>query len=237
MQAGHARRLQDLETLGDAQLVALARQRDGEAFRVIMQRNNRRLYRVARAIVHDDAEAEDVVQQVYVGAFGKLGTFRGESSLATWLTRITVNEALARLRRQRPTVDLSALDTDQPNTSQVIPFPMMPAQADPEQTTARHQIRRIIEQAIDELPDIFRVVFVMREVEDMSVEETADFLNLHPATVKTRLHRARRLLRQALDAQLASTLNDTFPFDGARCRQTTDKVLALLKLCPAPTDT
>src|SRR5690349_3952430 len=117
MQARNAAKTTNLETLDDAALVRLARQRDGNAFRVIMQRNNQRLYRVARSVVQDDSEAEDVVQQAYVNAFDSLGKFRGDSSLATWLTRITLNEALGRLRRQRPMVDLEVLDVEPAGSS------------------------------------------------------------------------------------------------------------------------
>jgi RNA polymerase sigma-70 factor (ECF subfamily) len=234
MQARNAAKPTNLETLDDAALVRLARQRDGNAFRVIMQRNNQRLYRVARSVVQDDSEAEDVVQQAYVNAFDSLGKFRGDSSLATWLTRITLNEALGRLRRQRPMVDLEVLDVEPAGSSKIVAFPLMPATSDPERDAAQRQIRHLIERAIDDLPEIFRVVFVMRDVEDMSIEETAGFLGLPPATVKTRLHRARRQLRQALDEKLASTLTGAFPFDGNRCQRTTDKVLERLQLSTSP---
>jgi RNA polymerase sigma-70 factor (ECF subfamily) len=230
MQAPDATRSRDLEALDDLELVALARRRDGEAFRVIMQRNNQRLYRVARSVVADDSEAEDVVQQAYVNAFGSLATFRGEASLATWLTRITLNEALGRLRRQRPMVDLEALDAEPAGNAKIIPFPLMSEDIDPERAAAQRQIRHLIERAIDDLPEIFRVVFVMRDVEGLSIEETADFLGLEPATVKTRLHRARQQLRRALDEQLASTLTEAFPFQGKRCQQTADAVLQRLQL-------
>ena len=230
MQGRDATHAKDLDALGDAELVRLACQQDGNAFRAIMQRNNRRLYRVARSVVHDDAEAEDVVQEAYVRAFGSLDQFRGDASLATWLTRIALNEALGRLRRQRPTVDLAILDTESSGKSQIIPFPLMSSDIDPERAAAQRQIRHLIEGAIDSLPEIFRVVFVMREIEDMSIEETAGILSLQPATVKTRLHRARRLLRQALDERLASALTDAFPFDGKRCQHTADIVLERLQL-------
>ena len=200
-----------------------------------MQRNNQRLFRVARSVVQDDSEAEDVVQEAYVNAFSSLGSFRGESSLPTWLTRITLNEALGRLRRQRPTVDLEALDANPTTgTSQVIPFPLMSESADPERAAAQRQIRHLIERAIDDLPEIFRMVFVMRDVEDMSIEETADFLGLSPATVKTRLHRARRRLRHALDEKLASTITEAFPFDGKHCQRVTDKVVERLQHLASP---
>lgn len=230
MQARDAAQSTNLEMLDDVALVRLARQRNGDAFRIIMQRNNQRLFRIARSVVKDDGEAEDVVQQAYVNAFDSLGRFRGDASLATWLTRITLNEALGRLRRQRPMVDLELLDAEPSGASTIIAFPVMPAVSDPERATAQRQIRHLIEQAIDDLPEIFRVVFVMRDIEDMSIEETAGFLGLPQATVKTRLHRARRQLRRALDEQLASTLSDAFPFDGRQCQRTTDKVLERLQL-------
>lgn len=220
----------DLATCDDVALVHLARGRNADAFRIIMQRNNQRLFRVARSVVQDDSEAEDVVQQAYVNAFDNLGSFRGESSLTTWLTRIALNEALGRRRRQRPLVGLEVLDAEPTGTSQVIPFPLMSEIPDPERAAAQQQVRRLIERAIDDLPEPFRMVFVMRDVEDMSTEDTANFLGLPPATVKTRLHRARRQLRQALDAQLASTLTGTFPFDGKRCQHMADRVLAQLQL-------
>jgi RNA polymerase sigma-70 factor (ECF subfamily) len=235
MQVNNAARSPDLVALDDVALVQLARQGNADAFRIIMQRNNQRLYRVARSVVQDDSEAEDVVQQAYVNAFGSLGSFRGDSSLPTWLTRIALNEALERLRRRRPVVDLEVLDADPATgTAQVIAFPLMSESADPERAAARSQIQQLIEQAIDDLPEIFRLVFVMRDVEEMSIEETADYLGLPPATVKTRLHRARRQLRHALDEKLASTLTGAFPFNGKRCERITDKVLDRLQLSALP---
>jgi len=229
MRTRHVEQSQGLDALDDLELVRFALQRDGAAFRVIMQRHNQRLYRVARAIVHDESEVEDVVQEAYVRAFGSLGQFRGDSTLGTWLTRITLNEALGRVRRQRPMVDLEVLDAHAA-ASKIVAFPLMPADSNPERTVAHRQIRQLIERAIDGLPEIFRVVFVMRDVQDMSVEETADLLGLPAATVKTRLHRARHQLRRMLDDQLASTLNDAFPFDGKRCQRTSDNVLRRLQL-------
>jgi len=235
MQRKDAIRVSDLDALGDAELVQLACQRDSDAFRVIMRRHNRRLYRVARAVVRDDSEAEDVVQEAYFRAFANLANFRGDSSLATWLTRIALNEALGRLRRQRPAVELSTLDAQSQDETHVIPFPLMAANCNPERIVAQREIRRLMERAIDDLPEIFRIVFVMREIEELSTEETAGFLNLPQATVKTRLHRARRLLRQALDEQLASVLEDAFPFDGMRCTGMADKVLERLGLSSSST--
>ena len=229
----HAKRLptDGAASLSERELVQRARIGDGAAFRTIIQRNNRRLFRIARSILKNDSEAEDVVQEVYVRAFEHLSEFRGESALATWLARIAINEAQGRLRRQRPTVDLDLLDTGGDSMSQVIPFPLnLNSNSDPERMAAQREVRRLMEQAIDDLPDAFRVVFVMRIVEGMSIEETASFLGLREETVKTRVHRARHLLRQALDVQLAPALKDSFPFDGARCAHIADVVLERLGL-------
>lgn len=219
------------EKLGDERLVELARAGEAGAFRLLMQRNNRRLYRVARGILGDDGEAEDVVQEAYLRAFENLGGFRSESSLTTWLTRIAINEALGRKRKRRPTLDLSNLDMlDEQGETRVLIFPGVSAGSNPEADASRAEVRRLLERAIDGLPEDFRVVFVMREIEQMSVEETASFLGLREETVKTRAHRARRLLRQALDVQLAPALKDSFPFDGARCAHVADLVLERLGL-------
>jgi RNA polymerase sigma-70 factor (ECF subfamily) len=211
----------------EAELVAAARAREPGAFQAIMRNNNRRLYRVARAVLGDDAEAEDVVQEAYLKAFQNLASFRGESSLTTWLTRIAVNEALGRRRRRRPTVDLCNLDViDEQGEARVLISPNTAVGANPENDASRVQVRRLLERAIDELPEIFRTVFVMREVEQMSVEETASQLNILPETVKTRLHRARRLLRTALKEHLSSV--DTYAFGGERCQRMTRAVMKLM---------
>lgn len=215
------------DKLEDAALVDSARRGDGAAFAVIMQRYNRRLYRVARAVLNDDVEAEEIVQETYVRAFSHLSDFRGEAGLSTWLTRITLNEALGHLRRRRPTVGLEAIDAiDGQGEARVVPFPAARGEADPEAATARTQVRRMLERAIGELPELFRVVLVMRDIEEMSTEETAAHLDLRQETVKTRLHRARRLLRKTLEDELVSALTDVFPFEGARCARITQAVLS-----------
>jgi RNA polymerase sigma-70 factor (ECF subfamily) len=222
----NATRVAGSNVLGDAQLVQLARQRDGAAFRTIMQRHNRRLYRMARSVVLNDSEAEDVVQEAYVRAFISLDQFRGESSLATWLSRIVLNEALGRLRRLRPTVDLGTIENWPP--SQIIPFPA--SQLDPERTVAQREIQCLVEQAIDDLPEAFRIVLVARIIEDMSIEETAELFGLRAETVRTRLHRARVLLKVALKQHIDSALTDAFPFAGQRCARVTSAVLLRFSL-------
>ncbi len=216
-------------TLADERnLVERAKSVDQSAFRAIMEQNNQRLYRVARAVMKDDTEAEDVVQETYLRAFFNLSKFRGESSLTTWLTRIALNEALGRKRKQRAMVTLETVETAQQTSAQIIQFPAMNTETDPERSAAQSEIQRLLERAMDALPEPFRVVFVMRDVEEMSIEETAFHLGIRPQTVKTRLHRARRLLRQSLDGELASTLKEMFPFAGVRCARITEAVLSRL---------
>jgi RNA polymerase sigma-70 factor (ECF subfamily) len=211
----------------DAGLVRRALARDDTAFRTIIERYNRRLYRIARGILRNDTEAEDVVQEAYVKAFTHLDGFRCESSLATWLSRITMNEALGRLRRERLAVDLDTFEA-QRTEAQIIQFPQTVTSDDPERTMAQREILQLVEQATDNLPEIFRIVFITRVIEGMSVEETADLLGLQPKTVKTRLHRARRLVREQLDKQIGPVLMDAFPFAGKRCERMTNAVMQRL---------
>jgi RNA polymerase sigma-70 factor (ECF subfamily) len=215
---------EDLSALPDQDLVARVVAGHGEAFRAIIQRYNRRLYRVARGIVRDDGEAEDVLQEAYVRAFAALPRFRAESTLSTWLTRIVMNEAIGRLRLRRREGEFEAAAEN--GDLRVIMFPGVTASPDPETAAARAQVRRLLEQAIDDLPEAFRLVLLMRDIEDLTTEETATSLAIRPETVKTRLHRARRLLREALDEKLSAALKDTFPFDGARCTRIADAVMA-----------
>jgi RNA polymerase sigma-70 factor (ECF subfamily) len=215
----------------DAELVRRALARDDTAFRTIMERNNRRLYRIARGILRNDAEAEDVVQEAYVNAFTHLDGFRSDSSLTTWLARITMNEALGRLRRERLAVNLDTFET-QRTEAQIIQFPQTVASDDPERTMAQREILQLVERATDNLPEIFRIVFITRVIEGMSVEETANLLGLRTETVKSRLHRARRLVREQLDKQIGPVLMDAFPFAGRRCERMTNAVMQRLGSSP-----
>jgi RNA polymerase sigma-70 factor (ECF subfamily) len=164
-----------------------------------------------------------------VRAFTHLADFRGDSSLATWLSRITINEALGRLRARRPTVDLTTFEV-QRTPAEIIKFPLTSKADDPEQTMAQRQILQLVEQATDKLPEVYRIVFITRVIEGMSVEETAEILGLRPETVKTRLHRARRLVREQLDKQIGPVLMDAFPFAGRRCERVTNAVMQRLGL-------
>lgn len=209
----------------DAELVRRTLARDETAARAIMTANNRRLYRLARGILRDDAEAEDVVQETYVRAFTHLAEFRGDSSLATWLSRIAINEALGRLRQNRPTVELASLPEGTVE-AEIIPFPL--ATEDPEKSMAQREIREVVEHAIDELPAAFRLVFIARVVEGLTIEETANLYGLKPETVKTRLHRARNMLRDNVEQKIGPVIMGAFPFAGRRCERLTGAVLKRL---------
>ncbi|MBN9244747.1 MAG: RNA polymerase sigma factor [Mesorhizobium sp.] len=213
-----------LDTASDAELVAHALARDGRAFRAIMTRYNQRLYRLARGIVGRASEAEDVVQEAYVHAFRSLDSFRGDSALSTWLSRIVINEALGRLRKQKREGKVTNLEAAQ---AEIIQFPGN-ASDDPERTMAQRQILHLVEEATDHLPATFRAVFVARVIEGLSMEETAELLGIKPETVKTRLYRARQMVRKELDAQIGPVLMNAFPFAGRRCDRLKDAVMQRL---------
>ncbi|CCD97530.1 RNA polymerase sigma factor [Bradyrhizobium sp. STM 3809] len=213
-------------TTGEDDLIRRAKTRDETAIRAILQANNRRLFRIARGILRNDSEAEDVVQETYLRALTHLDEFRGQSSISTWLVRIAMNEAMGRLRGQRPVLQLDA-GPETKAGAEVIRFPV--TSSDPETSVAQRQIQAVVERAIDDLSEPFRLVFIARVIEEMSIEETADLLGLKPETVKTRLHRARTMLRENVEKEIGPVLLDAFPFAGRRCERLTDAVLARLE--------
>lgn len=201
---------------------------DQTAFELLMRQYNGRLFRVARAVLKNDAEAEDALQDAYLDVYRHIASFRGGAALATWLTRIVLNHALMRLRRhrrERNVVPFSEGRGEGSLAGAEVPDEM--AEPAPH-AVARAEMRRLLERRIDELPVAFRTVFVMREVEEMSVDETAHCLAIPPATVRTRLFRARALLREALSRDLDLAARDVFGFAGARCDRTVAAVLARL---------
>lgn len=218
----------DASVPDELDLVQRAKDRDADAFRIIMRMHNQKLYRLARSIMRNDSEAEDVVQETYVTAFAHLASFRGEATLATWLSRIAINEALGRLRQTRRAAQVIAAAPL--SEAQIIPFPLAATGEDPERSMAQRQILKLVEQATDALPDVYRTVFVARVIEGLSIEETADVLAIKPQTVKTRLHRARELVRRQLDKSIGPIMLDAFPFAGRRCERLTADVLKRLGL-------
>jgi RNA polymerase sigma-70 factor (ECF subfamily) len=169
------------------------------------------LVALAVSVLRNSTEAEDAVQEAYVSAFTHLASYRNESGLATWLSRVTMNEALGRLRRTRSIADITPLD-DARSEAEIIQFPLSGQNDDPERTMAQREILQLVERATDDLPDVYRPVFVARVIEGMSVEKTAELLGIRPETVKTRLHRARQLVRDKIDKQIGPVLMDAFPF-------------------------
>jgi RNA polymerase sigma-70 factor (ECF subfamily) len=214
----------------DAELARRCAARDAAAIRNLVTANNQRLFRTAWSILKDRGEAEDAVQAAYLNAFAHIAEFGGRSSISTWLVRITVNESLGRLRSQRrrqrklEAEGVAILD----DYREALMRGSSPET--PDAGLAREQLRRLVEQAVDELPVIFRSVFVLRDVEELSVEETAQALDIPEATVKTRLLRARRRLREALAPEVHSALVGAFPFAGADCAAMTDRVMAALDI-------
>ncbi len=214
-----------LDSASDTELVDRIAVRDQAAFERLMRRHNGRLFRVARAILKNDAEAEDALQDAYLDVYRHIGDFRGHSSLATWLTRIAVNHALMRLRKQRRdrvVIPFKANDDGQDEAEANIDTKT----ESPSTATLRSEIRRLLEHQIDQLPVAFRAVFVMREVEEMTVEETAEALSIPPPTVRTRLFRARARLREALARDIDLATVDVFGFAGTRCDRIVTRVIS-----------
>jgi len=219
----------DYEKLGDLELARRLGAGDAAAVRLITARNNQRLFRTAWSILRSRADAEDAVQNAYLRAFAAAGEFEGRSSLSTWLTRIVINEALGRKRAAGRR--LAALDGGSVTMLDEYREKLMGGSTTglPDGSLAREQIRRMLEQAIARLPDAFRLVFVLREIEGLSVEEAAEALGVAAATVKTRHFRARRRLQEELAPELKSALSGTFPFAGADCEAMTARVLAAIR--------
>jgi RNA polymerase sigma-70 factor, ECF subfamily len=221
------------DNTSDVELVQRIVGRDARAFEVLMRRHNRLLYRTARSIVRDDHEAEDCVQEAYLQAYRSIHSFRAQSRLSTWLVRIVINQALERLRRRKREDGDVALDNvvdlekhmDTMNTT--INEPERPDIA-----ASRLEMRRLLESRIDRLPDAFRTVFILRALEEMSVEETALCLGIQEATVRSRFFRARGLLRESIARDVDTAVEEAFSFDGARCDRIVAAVLERIEHMP-----
>lgn len=211
----------------DAALAARAACGDDAAFACIMRRHNRLLFRTARSILKSDADAEDALQEAYLRAWRALGSFRAEARLSTWLVRIVVNEALARLRRRGAQVLAFDVTIDLAQASLEDAMEGNPDER-PDRAAMRSEVRALMEASIDALPEAFRTVFVLRAVEEMSVDEVAVALDLPEATVRTRFFRARGLLREGLARDVDQAMADVFSFDGTRCDRIVAGVMAIL---------
>jgi RNA polymerase sigma-70 factor (ECF subfamily) len=214
----------DATALSDGEIAGRVAEGDSRAFEVLMRRHNRVLFRIARAILRDDAEAEDALQEAYLQAYRTMRHFRGEARLSTWLGRIVANEALMRLRKQ---ARRSAIVPLQPGVAleDLVDSPDAPMHEAPEASAQRAEMRKLIEKQIDALPEAYRPVFILRAVEELSVEETAEILQIPAATVRTRFFRARSLLREALAREVDVACEDAFGFAGERCDRIVSRVL------------
>jgi len=210
----------------DVELAARVAKGDQAAFEVLMRRYNRSLFRTARAILRDDAEAEDALQEAYLQAYRTIGTYRGDAKLSTWLARVVANEALMRLRKQARRAAIVPLqagaDVEEVNQTEAS------MEKEPENAARRAEMRKLLEQRIDALPGAYRAVFMLRAVEEYTVEETAAILQIPEATVRSRLFRARSLLREGLASEVDLVTGEAFGFAGARCDRIVASVMARL---------
>jgi RNA polymerase sigma-70 factor (ECF subfamily) len=216
----------DYAGMSDLDLAQCCAGGDDEAVRHLVSSNNQRLFRAAWSILKNRSEAEDALQSCYSKALSAIGTFEGRSSLTTWLTRIAINEALARRRaqeRRRRHLEAEGVQVLETYREQLAKGSYAPS---PEAEAAREQLRAILERAIGDLPENFRTVFVLHEIEGVSVEDAAEALAIPTGTVKTRLMRARRKLQQALAPEVRTALTGTFPFAGLDCARLTERVVA-----------
>jgi RNA polymerase sigma-70 factor, ECF subfamily len=211
-----------MSELGIARRIASG---DREQFTLLIRQYNRRLYRLARATLRDDAEAEDALQDAYLSAYHGIQHFRGDAAISTWLSRLVLNECLGRIRRGNRRSKVVPLVSSNEEAGLVAEEPARR----PERILARAQMRGLLEQKLDELPEAFRVVFVLRSVEELSVEETAEVLGIPAATVRTRYFRARGLLREALAQEIDLAERDLFEFGGSRCDRICARVLERLE--------
>jgi RNA polymerase sigma-70 factor, ECF subfamily len=215
--------------LSDEAIVERVRGGDTALYEILVRRHNQRLYRTIRAILRDDRDVEDVMQQAYVDAYTHLDQFRGAAKFSTWLTRIAVNRAIRNGQGERRQLALVSPDAD---ADLAIEYTAAPG-LDPEHAMYGHELRTVLESLVDDLPEPFRVVFVMREVEGLSTAETAASLSINEDTVKTRLHRAKRLLREHLDRKLGPAASQIYPFHLSRCDRVVERVMKALKVTGA----
>jgi RNA polymerase sigma-70 factor (ECF subfamily) len=201
---------------------------DRAAFQLLMRRHNRRLYRLARATLRNDAEAEDALQDAYLHAYRSMSQFRGDAQLSTWLSRLVLNECFARIRRSARRQNVIPI-VDAPDWVEQAEAMTSHDNSAPDDALARSQVRALLERKLDALPELFRIVFVLRSIEEMTVEETAQCLNIPEATVRSRHFRARSMLRESLAQAFDLAERDVFEFGGARCDRIVERVLSKLR--------
>jgi RNA polymerase sigma-70 factor (ECF subfamily) len=209
------------QTLTDEEAVRRVRGGETSVYEALMRRHNQRLFRIARSVVRDDAEAEDVLQDAWVRAYEHLDQFAGRATFATWVTKIAFYEALSRARKAKRVISIDAQNGDPMKDVDYADLKT----PDPERQAIGGELRQAVESAVDELPDTYRSVFVLREIEQLSTAETAECLNLSLEAVKTRLHRSRALLRRDLASRMGPAITATYAFLGDRCDRVVARVM------------
>lgn len=214
--------------LPDAEVVRRVRDGEPALFEILMRRHNQRLYRAARSVVKDESEVEDVMQQAYINAYTHLHQFEERSLFSTWMTRITLNEAFARRRKLQQSASLADVLPDFDSERGAAMDTMTSPEPDPERRAYTEELHRVLEEAVDALPDAYRTVFMLREIEGLSTTETGDGLDLSEEAVKTRLHRARAMIRHSVTERIGAVAGGAFEFRAPRCDRVVAAVLAAI---------
>ena len=218
--------LAPVSALPDTEIVRRVRDGDTALFEILMRRHNQRVYRPVRAVVKDEADAEDVMQQAYINAFTHLHQFQERSQFSTWLIRIALHEAFGRRRKVRLSESMTQIPSDAGGSSDALSDALTSPQADPERQAYAQELHRVLETAVDSLPEAYRTVFMLRDIEGLSTSETGEGLGLREEAVKTRLHRARAMVRRAVTAQIGEVATRAFQFHASRCDRVVAAVMA-----------
>jgi len=217
--------------LPDTEIVRRVRAGDSALFEILMRRHNQRVYRVVRAVVKDEAEVEDVMQQAYINVFTHLHQFEERSQFSTWLIRIALHEAFGRRRKMRQSESMAGIQLDFDENREEFMETLTSPQADPERQAYAQELHRVLEAAVDTLPETYRTVFMMRDIEGLTTSETGEGLGLGEEAVKTRLHRARAMIRRAVTARIGQVATGAFQFHAPRCDRVVAAVLARVAQC------
>jgi RNA polymerase sigma-70 factor (ECF subfamily) len=215
-----------LTALTDTEIVRRVRAGESALFEILMRRHNQRVYRVVRAVVKEEADVEDVMQQAYINAFTHLHQFEDRSQFSTWLIRIALHEAFGRRRKLQRSESLTRIGSDVDGNRGEFMDTLTSPQADPERQAYAQELHRMLEAAVDTLPETYRTVFMLRDIEGLSTSETGEGLGLGDEAVKTRLHRARAMIRRAVTAQIGEVATGAFQFHAPRCDRVVSAVLA-----------
>lgn len=220
-----------LAALADTEIVGRVRAGESALFEILMRRHNQRVYRMVRAVLTDEADVEDVMQQAYINAFTHLDQFEQRSQFSTWLIRIALHEAFGRRRKARVPASMVRIELDLDDEGGAFMETLTSPQADPERQAYAQELRRVLEAAVDALPETYRTVFMLRDIEGLSTSETGEALGLGEEAVKTRLHRARVMIRGTVTARIGAVAVEAFQFHAPRCDRVVAAVLARISQC------